>query len=87
MLGITATSIFSSGVKKSRIQIFLNIEILLTIFYIYKNKLAKRNLSFASLKEHLKTYRDEMCNKSRAYSNMKNTALKELGTDYSRTYI
>ena len=77
----------SFGAKKSKIQKFLNIEILLAIFYIYKSKLAKRNPSIASLKNHLKFYRGEMSNRSKAYRTMLNQALNELGPEYSQTFI
>ena len=69
--------IFPVGARKSQIQKFLNIEILLTIFYIYRSKLARRNPSFASLKHHLRAYRIEMSNRSKAYRTMK----KGGGTD------
>ena len=78
---------FAAGAPKSSLQIFINIEILTLIFYLYKSKLAKRNPSFASLRYYLNEYRREMSSRSKVYRSMMDKAKHKLDPSYLTSYI
>ena len=78
---------FAAGAPKGPLQKFINIEILILIFYLYKSKLAKRNPSFASLRYYLNVFRGEMYSRSKSYRSMMEKAKNMLDNSYLLSYI
>ena len=74
------------GAPKSNLQSFFNIEIIATLFFIYKAKLSTGLISFASLKQNINFEREYMSKKSKTYKEMKSAAINLLGQDYANSF-
>ena len=74
------------GAPKSNLQSFFNIEIIATLFFIYKAKLSTGLISFASLKQNINFEREFMSKKSKTYKEMKSAAINLLGQDYANSF-